>query len=821
MRLALFLILLTVSNVAPASNQHAKLVTLDDARHLLNRTGFGASPSELLNLIGKTRAQAVDSVVDGLSRETINPLPKWTRQFAPYHATRNELSKVQRREFNEAREREIRELRQWWIREMIETNSPQTEKLVLFWHNHFSTGYSSINDQAISIARQHSTLRQHAAGNFRKFLKAIIRDPAMLNYLDNNNSKKSAPNENLARELLELFTLGEGNYDESDIRNTARALTGFGFNQYSNMQFLFNPYQHDATEKVIFDQVGTFHGDDVVDLILKQPAAASFIATKFWNAMISHKAPTKKQIEGPASIFRNANYEITALYKSILLSDEFWDTANRNNLIRSPVSLTIGTIRSTGIVPVNWQTLSEELKEIGQELFEPPNVAGWPGGKAWITPSRLLNRLEWLKSFNSHCHDCSNAMMTDNSMIAMAAGGSNAADSPATLTLKMASEEFDEPVKYQVNLFADDKIVWTSGKQSLPGGRNTKRFGRAGGLNNLPWRDVYFSLPKPTHRFDTIEIEYLNDGQSQGADRNLYIDSASFKQRFYSAADGLQTNECPRRKRSTGGTMLCNGKLTLSSAESNQPTITTATADNPFSASGVYLRSVQPPHKGKRPSIKFYLTDVALGVRTWHSLSAGFHHDTITGEYHLTLLENDCWPDCFVQWPECGGKSVIQKRWSLRINSDHQQQCSYKQLGDDDKRLVDTLIILAADFYNKSADTKKLRRQKIFNHYSAWRPHMGQIDTLAKQIMQTTNPPLEIIIKPSAYQSAPAMMNTSLTATLPVAIGRTSSQYQQDLDDLRKRSNVSTISQLLLSGNNDISSDKLTDVLTHLPYQLH
>ncbi len=819
---ALLLLLITIFNISQVS---AAPLSLDDARHLLNRTGFGASPAKLTSLIGKSRSEAIDIITDGLSSRTTNPMPLWTQQFAPHHSIRNELGKVERRKFNEAREQEIRSLRQWWVREMIETASPQTERLVLFWHNHFASGYSGINDQAISIARQHETIRQHATGNFREFLKAIIRDPAMLNYLDNDNSKKIAPNENLARELLELFTLGEGNYQESDIKNVARALTGYGINRYSNMQFVFTPYQHDNEEKEIFGQSGKFDGDDVVDLILQQPAAARFIAKKFWHAMISHETPATDQIDKLANAFRDANYEITALYRAVLNSDAFWDKKYRAGLIRSPVSLTIGTIRSTGVVPVNWQTLSTELKALGQDLFEPPNVAGWPGGKSWVTPSRLLNRLEWLKAFDSSCADCTNEMITTTGMMRATAPATqlmNASSADArgrTLMVTMASEEFDEPVRYRITLFADDTILWTSGETTLPGGRDTKRFGRAQGEKNLPWRDVHFDLPAAARRFDSIEIDYLNDKQTKGADRNLYIRHAVFQNRLYKANSGVQTNSCPNRKRSNGGVMLCNGKLVLNKKAKTEKTTSKAPETGTLTASGVYLRSVQSPKRKNRSAIQFQLTDVSIDRNQWHTITANFHHVKKTDKYELVLLQKNCWPDCFERWPQCGSNKTADKRWSLTIEPGYKQQCSYKNLASTDKHLVDALITLAPDFYKLSENAQKLSRQNVFNSYTGWAPYIDSIKhTVASMDINTVS---KLSIAQSA-EPAEGMNNMAgAISPMPLANGRTLQEYQQDFSALIEASAAKDLSNILLPSESEpVAGGSLTDILSSLTYQL-
>ena len=289
-----------------------------DVRHLLTRTGIGASPVEIEEFTGLTRAQAVEKIIAGLQTEPQSQPPDWTQKSAPYHWQFQDLSTSEKQKFRIARYNEMQTLKRWWVQEMISTTSPQTEQLVLFWHNHFATGFSGINNQAISIARQHFMFREFGSGNFRQLLKQIIRDPAMLNYLDNNNSKKGKPNENLARELMELFSLGEGNFTEQDVKNAARALTGYAIEGTKDQRFMFRYWAHDDSEKSIFGKTGKFNGDDLVDLILTQPAAAHYITAKFWHELVSNTKPENEKLEPHAVAFRQSDYDIKTLYSCLL-----------------------------------------------------------------------------------------------------------------------------------------------------------------------------------------------------------------------------------------------------------------------------------------------------------------------------------------------------------------------------------------------------------------------------------------------------------------------------------------------------------------------
>ena len=287
------------------------------------------------------------------------------------------------------------DFRTWWVRELISTPNPQAERLLLIWHNHFVTAYSGVQEEVHAVAKQHWTMRELGHTNFRSLAKAMVRDPAMLNYLDNDRSRKEQPNENLARELMELFILGEGNYTEKDVKEVA-GITGYGYNRIRNLEFEFKPWDHDKGRKSILGQRGRFKGEQVVDILLSKPEAAEFITKRFWNVYISEFNNAPEEVSRIAAVFRDSEYDISVLLRTILTSEHFWAEENRATVVKSPVDLLIGTIRTTGTLPEWWPTLPNRLATIGQNLYEAPNVAGWPGGADWMTPSRFLLRNEMI-----------------------------------------------------------------------------------------------------------------------------------------------------------------------------------------------------------------------------------------------------------------------------------------------------------------------------------------------------------------------------------------------------------------------------------------
>jgi uncharacterized protein (DUF1800 family) len=276
---------------------------------------------------------------------------------------------------------------------MISTNDPFLEKMVFFWHNHFTSSIQKVRQPTL-MYNQNELFRKHALGNFRELLHAIVEDPAMLIYLDNRANKKKHPNENLARELLELFTLGEGNYKEQDIKELARALTGYSLNK--DLEFKFIKNMHDYGQKVFFGKKGKFDIHNMLDIILEQNKTSEFIVKKLWLEFVSY-SPNDDEIIRLAAIFRENNYEIKPLMIAIFTSNYFTDKSNYAQMIKSPADIVVGSLRSLELGNFDTKIALKYFNRLGQSLLNPPNVKGWPGQKSWIDTNTLLVRKEFLQ----------------------------------------------------------------------------------------------------------------------------------------------------------------------------------------------------------------------------------------------------------------------------------------------------------------------------------------------------------------------------------------------------------------------------------------
>jgi uncharacterized protein (DUF1800 family) len=363
------------------------------ARHLLHRAGFGGTAADVMRLHDLGLEAAVDELVDCAQRPS-GPEPLALARELRAPAELREMSEADRRAYNEQRNRterrQIASLRAWWLRAMAESPRPLEEKLTLFWHSHFAVEYRTVRD-SVAMQRQNALLRRHALGSFADLLHGVARDPAMLRYLDADRNVRGKPNENLAREIMELFAMGEGlGYTETDVREGARALTGAAFDRQT-LEYRFRLAQHDEGRKTLLGREGRFGPPEFVDLILAQPATARHVARKLF-AFFAHDDADPALIESLAATLRENGYQLAPLLKRIFRSRAFYSDRSVGRRIKSPVELMIGTIRTLGPGPVDYRRLDQAIAEMGQRLFDPPGVRGWIEGGAWIDTSRILLR---------------------------------------------------------------------------------------------------------------------------------------------------------------------------------------------------------------------------------------------------------------------------------------------------------------------------------------------------------------------------------------------------------------------------------------------
>ena len=389
------------------------------ARHLLERAGFGATPDEIARVAAMTPQQAVDWLVDYEKTDNgaLAPFDEsgiWDPGMDPFPPSRAEAVRLAREHGEGLGEKvlpagaqrrlqpvvdkffyslmangiETQRLGLWWANRMLTTKRPLEEKLTLFWHGHFATGENKVRDYRMML-QQNLMFRAHASGNFRDLLVGLLKDPAMLVFLDNGENIKTHPNENFGRELLELFTMGVGNYSERDVREAARAFTGW---TNDVLVFKLNTQQHDSGVKTFLGRTGPLGGEEIIDIILAQPVIAEFVAAKLYRFFVREEIAEATKV-ALGRTFRVSGYQLKPLMKRILLSRDFFSEPSMATQIKSPVHLVVSTYRKLGLKELpTIPDFGRMTAGLGQALYDPPNVAGWAGGRTWITPSTLLER---------------------------------------------------------------------------------------------------------------------------------------------------------------------------------------------------------------------------------------------------------------------------------------------------------------------------------------------------------------------------------------------------------------------------------------------
>lgn len=319
---------------------HAAGMGYDDAKHLLSRTGFSPTEAEVETYAALSRTQAVDRLLAETGTVARTPPPGWVDEPRLRLNRLKDLSDAEKQALLKQEIQRGIALRGWWYREMLTTPSPLTERMTLFWHNHFVSSQQKVKVAQL-MYRQNVLLRSQALGNFGTLLHAAARDPAMVIYLDSASNRRGRPNENFAREVMELFTLGVGHYTEQDVKEAARAFTGWSLDRESG-EFRFYRFLHDNGEKTVLGRSGDLGGDDVLDILLEQPATAEFIVAKLWREFVSPD-PDPKEVAHLAGMFRANDYEIKPLLRALFLSDAFYAKENRAMLVKSPAELLVGT----------------------------------------------------------------------------------------------------------------------------------------------------------------------------------------------------------------------------------------------------------------------------------------------------------------------------------------------------------------------------------------------------------------------------------------------------------------------------------------------
>jgi uncharacterized protein (DUF1800 family) len=372
----------------------------DDTRsrvgQLFRRAAFGARPDELDAAVAAGYEATVDRLLDFGASDTAAaalPPPAFTPAVQPADLPADPQARQQAQQDEQRAQRdETRQLTLWWIDRMVASTTPVRERLALFWHNHFATSVQKVKEPAL-MYRQNDIFRTMGAGNFEALAQAVAKDPAMLVWLDANDNRKGSPNENFARELLELFLLGIGNYTENDVKDAARAFTGWQYRRQTGA-FTLAAAQHDGDRKTIFGQSGNFGGEDVIHMAIAQPASAPYVTAKLWSGFVRPVPPTDPVVRELAPGFAR-DLDVGNLLRAMFLHPQFSAPASRTGLVKQPIEYVAGTLRTLGLRAAGVANLPQILDGLGQQPFAPPSVGGWPQNGYWLTTSFAVQRLRF------------------------------------------------------------------------------------------------------------------------------------------------------------------------------------------------------------------------------------------------------------------------------------------------------------------------------------------------------------------------------------------------------------------------------------------
>jgi uncharacterized protein (DUF1800 family) len=362
------------------------MTTEEKIKHVYSRVGFGLSPEDYQRLRRQPLSKVINNLFEGAKKTPQKVVcPNYS---IPSPSQFKSMGKKERIQATKDLRQLLPKLNLNWMRQMIaEQDQALMEKMTLFWHGHFACEPNRVD----FAYKQLQVLRKYALGNFRDLLVAISKDAAMILYLNNQQNRKNKPNENYARELMELFTLSRGNYTEQDIKAAARAFTGWFTNRFTGA-FDFNARQHDNGSKTFMGRTGNWDGEDIIDFILEQRQCAQFLATKLYQYFVN-EIPNEQAIEELADKLYENNYNIGMAMRHLLDSEWFYAPENVGNRIKSPIELLVGLSKTLHVKFDDPKAIILPQRALGQVLFQPPNVAGWTSGKAWIDNATLLLRL--------------------------------------------------------------------------------------------------------------------------------------------------------------------------------------------------------------------------------------------------------------------------------------------------------------------------------------------------------------------------------------------------------------------------------------------
>ena len=738
-----------------------------EVAYVLRKTGFDPAPSEVAPWIGKNRSELVSYLLNSLESEPVVDVPPWTASQPRYWGQRD-WPETRKRAFRSSRQQEIGELRQWWIKQMLATQSPLGERLVLMWENTFVVGFSGLDNKSHAQWFHHQTIRDRAAGNYRALVLSMMRDPGVLIYLDNNRNKKESPNENLARELFELYTLGESNYSEKDIKESARTLAGWHVSEFGEIKFQEKSWARDYGIKKIFGESGKFDGEDLVDLILRHPASAKYVVQRFWQEFVSSE-PMPEEIKlAWADGFRSSDYEIEFLLEIVLTSDIFWNSSYRATSVKSPVEFLIGSLRfaQTNKLPVS--VIDSSLSAMGQTLFDPPDVSGWGYGEYWLDPGFIIER-ERVQQLLKETLNVSSISMEQVQR----------EPKNRIVYLKLAGEAYKGPPPYRV-IVKHSGGSWSSSEMLLHSARDTERLGRYLDESQWVWDTVEVELPPDVEKVTSISVLFPRDAAGNGGDRNLFVGAVALEGTIVPGASGTQYPGC-RNDRVAGfikypDRLYCQGAIEydwlLATNLKKVSRVSQRESGTNLVTKELVLRWLKPPSEGKWQGIDLMLDGLEYQGRRWDYFGFKLALDERKRWYQLSIDEDRCEPSCLEKWPPTAWKDKSGLR-HVNIYFNNYESWAREQyfgLTEKDRNLVKALLSTAPIIRDLVQQTKAHQEP---DSKQVWDERMAKFVEYSESSNWKLEPPPGLVqTELSAKTDVTAMMSMGGMSTMSIGTER-------------------------------------------------
>ena len=757
----------------------------EEVAYVLRKVGFDPAPPEVSPWIGKNRNELIQFLLGNLGTDPVLDAPEWTLSQPRYWGHRD-WPETRRSAFRSSRRQEVGELRQWWIKQMLATPSPFGERLVLMWENTFVAGFSGMDNKSHAQWFHHQTIRERATGNYRDLVVSMVRDPGVLIYLDNNRNKKESPNENLARELFELYTLGESNYTEKDIKEAARALAGWHVSEFGEIQFQEKSWARDYGRKKIFGKSGRFDGEDLVDLILRHPASAEYVAERFWREFVSSEPMPELLKPAWADGFRSSGYEIKSLLEIMLRSEAFWEPTYRATSVKSPVEFLIGSLRFAQTDKMPPSVIDASLSAMGQTLFDPPDVSGWGYGEYWLDPSFLIERERVQELVRQTLSDSSMGMQTDKP-----------SEKARVVRLKLAGEAYQGPPPYRI-MVKHSGGSWISSEMLLHSARDTERLGRYGDESQWVWETVSVDLPPEIESVTSISVMFTRDRAGNGGDRNLFVGGVELDGTVVAGASGTQYPGC-RNDRIAGfirhpDRLYCQGSIEYDWFQATQPqqqSLAARFSDNSLVTKELVLLWLKPPSEGKWQGVDLMFDGLEYQGRRWDYFGFKFALDKRKGWYQLSVDEDRCVPSCFEKWPAKAWKDKAGVRHvNIYFNNyESWARDQYAGLTENDRNLIKALLSTAPIVRELALKTEAHREPES---KEIWDERIARFVEYSESRSWKVEPQIEIVqTQPSSGTDAVSMMSmggmsmmsmTSEKIALANEVRATTEEWAQSLE---------------------------------------